>query len=599
MASYQKAKQAPNIQKQVKANKPEALANRKVNSQQILTAPETLRSEDVLAAQQQFGNQVVQRALDEKDRSRGITDKQGHLNEEISSSIQQTRGSGASLPKDVQTEIGRKLGRDFGNVRLHTDSQADKLSRTMNARAFTIGSDIFFKGGVYAPSTREGRETLIHELTHVVQQSKGNPSGGRLKLGAANTAMEQEADSKGKQGSQAAMSAPAASVQREGGGDEEEVQTQRDAAGIVQTQEDEEEVQTQRDAAGMVQTQEDEEEVQTQRDAAGMVQTQEDEEEVQTQEDEEEVQTQRQAVGMVQTQEDEEEVQTQEDEEEVQTQRDAGGVVQRLGNPFEFLKKKIKGDPNATPKPPKIKPAKVKKKIKARTKPLTEQAKKNMDAIKAKSQTGGGKDMLTELQEKRKARGLSEDSSSESNVQHFEKFGELKEEQEHRTKRDISKGYDPNKMKKQNEKVRLMQVLRDPNSKEKDRQKAESQLREFHKEGRGKKNPATIALKERKKALMEAGGKGDEGAMGKYKHENQSFMQKAGKFAGKAGALYGKHKDTIGSVMGMLGIGGKKEEKGATGGGGGGGGGDGGLAVIISQLMNENKNLREKLEAKK
>jgi hypothetical protein len=400
--------------------------------------------------------------------------------------------------------------------------------------------------------------------------------------------MEQEADHKGKQGSQAAMSAPAASVQREGGGDEEEVQTQRDAAGIVQTQEDEEEVQTQRDPAGMVQTQEDEEEVQTQ-------------------EDEEEVQTQRQAVGMVQmqedeeevqTQEDEEEVQTQEDEEEVQTQRDAGGVVQRLGNPFEFLKKKIKGDPNAIPKPPKIKPAKVKKKIKARTKPLTEQAKKNMDAIKTKSQTGGGKDMLTELQEKRKARGLSEDSSSESNVQHFEKFGELKEEQEHRTKRDISKGYDPNKMKKQNEKVRLMQVLRDPNSKEKDRQKAESQLREFHKEGRGKKNPATIALKERKKALMEAGGKGDEGAMGKYKHENQTFMQKAGKFAGKASALYGKHKDTIGSVMGMLGIGGKKEEKGAPG-GGGGGGGDGGLAVIISQLMNENKNLREKLEAKK
>ena len=71
-------------------------------------------------------------------------------------------------------------------------------------------------------------------------------------------------------------------------------------------------------------------------------------------------------------------------------------------------------------------------------------------------------------------------------------------------------------------------------------------------------------------------------------------------FVGKAQSFYGKHKDTFGSIMGALGIGGKKEkaeEKGA-GGGGGGGGDGGGYAVIISQLMQENKMLKEKLGEK-
>lgn len=60
---------------------------------------------------------------------------------------------------------------DFSRVRVHTDSKASEMSRGINAKAFTNGSDIFFSSGAYSPSSNDGNRLLAHELTHVVQQS--------------------------------------------------------------------------------------------------------------------------------------------------------------------------------------------------------------------------------------------------------------------------------------------------------------------------------------------------------------------------------------------------------------------------------------------
>jgi hypothetical protein len=59
-------------------------------------------------------------------------------------------------------------------VRVHADSRGDTLSRSVQADAFTTGSDVFFRSGRYAPSSSDGRKLLAHELTHVVQQSSGS-----------------------------------------------------------------------------------------------------------------------------------------------------------------------------------------------------------------------------------------------------------------------------------------------------------------------------------------------------------------------------------------------------------------------------------------
>ncbi len=71
-----------------------------------------------------------------------------------------------------------RFGYDFSRVRVHTGTRAAHAARSMNAEAYTLGSHIVFAAGRYAPATRRGRDLLVHELTHVVQQENGFRAGG-------------------------------------------------------------------------------------------------------------------------------------------------------------------------------------------------------------------------------------------------------------------------------------------------------------------------------------------------------------------------------------------------------------------------------------
>ena len=62
------------------------------------------------------------------------------------------------------------LGFDFSRVRIHTDERAVESAQVLNAMAYTVGSDIVFGDGQFAPATEKGKKLLAHELTHVVQQ---------------------------------------------------------------------------------------------------------------------------------------------------------------------------------------------------------------------------------------------------------------------------------------------------------------------------------------------------------------------------------------------------------------------------------------------
>jgi hypothetical protein len=78
---------------------------------------------------------------------------------------------GNPLDCGVRCLLERGFGRDFSHVRIHTDPGAAQATRSFNARALTIGSDIFFDRGEYAPDTASGRHLLAHELAHTAQQS--------------------------------------------------------------------------------------------------------------------------------------------------------------------------------------------------------------------------------------------------------------------------------------------------------------------------------------------------------------------------------------------------------------------------------------------
>lgn len=86
-------------------------------------------------------------------------------------SVQQARGGGISLADNIREPMEQAFGADFSGVKVHTDAQSDQLNRSMQARAFTTGQDVFFRQGEYNPGSRGGQELLAHELTHVVQQS--------------------------------------------------------------------------------------------------------------------------------------------------------------------------------------------------------------------------------------------------------------------------------------------------------------------------------------------------------------------------------------------------------------------------------------------
>jgi len=92
---------------------------------------------------------------------------------DLESSIRGARGGGQPLSDGVRQPMERAFGANFGRVRVHTDGEADSMSRSLQARAFTTGQDIFLRQGEFRPGSSEGQKLLAHELTHVVQQRRG------------------------------------------------------------------------------------------------------------------------------------------------------------------------------------------------------------------------------------------------------------------------------------------------------------------------------------------------------------------------------------------------------------------------------------------
>ena len=98
-------------------------------------------------------------------------DMAGNVSKDAESRISRMNGRGQPLPREARCFFKERLGADFSDVRIHTDSNAIQISRDINARAFTIGNNIGFNSGEYNFKTLSGKHLLAHELTHTVQQS--------------------------------------------------------------------------------------------------------------------------------------------------------------------------------------------------------------------------------------------------------------------------------------------------------------------------------------------------------------------------------------------------------------------------------------------
>ncbi len=116
----------------------------------------------------------------------------GEVHPGVQSAISSTRGGGTSLDAGLQERFSGSLG-DLSDVRVHTDDMADRLNRSVSARAFATGTDVYFARGEYNPGSAAGDRLIAHELAHVVQQ-RGAPSGGALTVSSPGDALETEAE---------------------------------------------------------------------------------------------------------------------------------------------------------------------------------------------------------------------------------------------------------------------------------------------------------------------------------------------------------------------------------------------------------------------
>jgi hypothetical protein len=108
------------------------------------------------------------------------------------------RSPGQPLDPATRSYVEPRFGHDFSHVRVHTDARAVESARAVNALAYTVGHDIVFAAGQYAPGTALGRRLLTHELTHVVQHAKATDVNSihptQLSISAPDSPSERVAD---------------------------------------------------------------------------------------------------------------------------------------------------------------------------------------------------------------------------------------------------------------------------------------------------------------------------------------------------------------------------------------------------------------------
>jgi hypothetical protein len=111
----------------------------------------------------------------------------------VASMIAASRGGGAPLQPALRGTLADGLGDPLDDARVHTGETADQLARSVSARAFTVGSDMYFAHGEYRPGTDSGDRLIAHEAAHVAQQ-RGAGEAGPLTASEPRDALELEAE---------------------------------------------------------------------------------------------------------------------------------------------------------------------------------------------------------------------------------------------------------------------------------------------------------------------------------------------------------------------------------------------------------------------
>jgi hypothetical protein len=115
------------------------------------------------------------------------------LSPELRRYLAASRGGGRPLEAEVRHGLERSFGRPLDSVRVHTGPAAAGAARSLGARAFALGKEIWFGAGEYRPDRPEGRYLLAHEVAHTVEQ-RATPALARVRVGGPTDPAEGRAD---------------------------------------------------------------------------------------------------------------------------------------------------------------------------------------------------------------------------------------------------------------------------------------------------------------------------------------------------------------------------------------------------------------------
>lgn len=137
-----------------------------------------MQRQEALEPNEERDAERVQRQVDDEEEEDVLQTKEkpGQMSETppgTASRVQALRGGGQPLTASERSFFEPRFGLDFSRVQVHTDARAAEAAQAVHAQAFTVGRNVVFGAGQYAPGTTHGQRLMAHELTHVVQQAQG------------------------------------------------------------------------------------------------------------------------------------------------------------------------------------------------------------------------------------------------------------------------------------------------------------------------------------------------------------------------------------------------------------------------------------------
>ena len=145
----------------------DAVAEKVIQSKPVIQADTFFKPAIISPVQRKCAHCEEEEKLQRKEENGNETE----TSSEFENYVDGLNNSGTALPSSSKSFFESRIGYDFSNVKIHTDSVAAKSAQSINALAYTSGNNIVFNQNQFQPGTTNGDKLIAHELTHVVQQS--------------------------------------------------------------------------------------------------------------------------------------------------------------------------------------------------------------------------------------------------------------------------------------------------------------------------------------------------------------------------------------------------------------------------------------------